>query len=301
MIDSQENTQILTALYFGLLNRKPDPSGLELWNKRLERVGLSAVISGLIDSDEFIIRYAHKKIRSGGMDNAIKIIGWLMQLQVGKILHPIRCDLIKNILPAKELVLDLGGASSNPVGALTEMGYCHAKEITIVDLPLDTRLKSGPDIKSSIDFNGSNIKYNLHNMSDLSSYANDSFDLVWSGQTFEHITKSEGIDLFSQVRRVLKPGGVFALDTPNRTVTRLLVGADNYIHVEHKFEWEYLDFIDCFSNSGLQLIDTRGLLNMTSSLRSGCGALEDLNKENYMVNNTPETSYAFYVAYRKDF
>ena len=291
------NEKLVEAAYKGVLMRAPDPTGQASWSKRLEKDGLETVLTGLINSEEFFRRYLHRQVQAGGMEAAAKISGWLVHYQIGRVLHPPRLELVQKIVPAGAKVLDLGGASARPEGAFLEMGYPHAKDLTIIDLPLDTRMKPGPDVQSEFDHNGTTVRYSYHSMADLSFYDDNSFDLVWSGQTFEHITEEEGAALFPQVKRVLKPGGVFALDTPNRTLTRLTVGDDMLIHAEHKIEYHFADFIARFKECGMELIDQRGILNMPESHRLGYATLEDL--KNSDVNDSPETSYCFYVAYRK--
>ena len=291
------NEKLVEAAYKGVLLRAPDPTGQASWSSRLEKDGLETVLKGLINSEEFFRRYLHRQVQAGGMESAAKISGWLVHYQIGRVLHPPRLEMVQNVVPAGAKVLDLGGASGRPEGAFLEMGYKHAKDLTIIDLPLDTRMKPGPDVQNEFDHNGTTVRYSYHSMADLSFYEDNSFDLVWSGQTFEHITEEEGAALFPQVKRVLKPGGVFALDTPNRTLTRLTVGDNMMIHAEHKIEYHFADFIERFKDCGMELIDQRGILNMPETYRMGYGVLNDLN--NADVNDSPETSYCFYVAYRK--
>lgn len=289
--------KLVEAAYKGVLSRAPDPVGGANWAKRLEKDGLETVLAGLVGSDEFFRRYLHRQVQAGGMGAAERISSWLVHYQIGRVLHPPRVKMVQEIVPAGEKVLDLGGASGKPEGAFLEMGYPHAKDLTIVDLPLDIRMKPGPDVNSEFDHNGTRVRYAYHSMADLSFYEDNTFDLVWSGQTFEHISEEEGAALFPQVKRVLKPGGVFALDTPNRTLTRLTVGDNMMIHAEHKIEYHYTDFIERFADCGMELIDRRGILNMPDTHRLGYGVLDDL--KNADVNDCPETSYCFYVAFRK--
>ena len=81
------------------------------------------------------------------------------------------------------------------------------------------------------------MTYRYHSMTDLSSYESASFDLVYSGQSIEHVTQAPGDSVLSQVRRVLKPGGFLALDTPNAKLTRLQ--QDAYIDPDHKYEYSH--------------------------------------------------------------
>lgn len=287
----------VTAVFRGLLERDPDPSGAAAWSQTLEDAGLEHMLRNLIKSPEFRRRYVTSQLQAGGSELARWLTNWAVHLQIGEALHPARLDLVQNVVPAGAKVLDLGGASGRRQGAMLEMGYRHARDLTIVDLPLDIRFKPGPQVDSQFDFEGTTVRYAYHSMADLSFYPDDTFDLVWSGQTYEHITEEEGEQLFPQIARVLKPGGIFALDTPNRKLTRIMVGEAEWIHAEHKIEYFYEDFVQRFSGHGLQIIDRRGILDMPETLRHGHGVLAELRKA--AVNYSPETSYCFYLAYRK--
>jgi 2-polyprenyl-3-methyl-5-hydroxy-6-metoxy-1,4-benzoquinol methylase len=75
-------------------------------------------------------------------------------------------------------------------------------------------------------------------------FADDSFDGVISGDFVEHITTSQKARFFQEVNRVLRPGGVFVVKTPNLTYLKTVVWAKRAlaalrlrnpvaIHVEH--------------------------------------------------------------------
>ena len=83
------------------------------------------------------------------------------------------------------------------------------------------------------------MQYRYHSMVDLSAYPDASFDLVFSGQTIEHITEDEATKMLAEVRRVLVPGGWFCLDTPNRRVTELQLGPDVFSNPDHKLEYTH--------------------------------------------------------------
>ena len=52
-------------------------------------------------------------------------------------------------------------------------------------------------------------------MVDLGRYGDGAFDMVYSGQTIEHVTEADGDTVVREAFRVLAPGGWFCLDTPN--------------------------------------------------------------------------------------
>lgn len=62
-------------------------------------------------------------------------------------------------------------------------------------------------------------------------FDDQSFDGVFSGDFVEHITPEEKRLFFAEVFRVLKPGGVFVIKTPNLTYLRLSVGIKRVLAV----------------------------------------------------------------------
>ena len=91
-------------------------------------------------------------------------------------------------------------------------------------------------------------------MVDLAPYPDASFDLVFSGQTIEHITEAEAEKMLSEVRRVLVPGGWFCLDTPNRRVTELQLGADVLSNPDHKLEYTHEHLSRLLRDGGFEIV-----------------------------------------------
>ncbi len=81
------------------------------------------------------------------------------------------------------------------------------------------------------------VRYRYHSMVDLSDYADGSVDLVYSGQSIEHVPFDVADVVLAEVRRVLRPGGHLALDTPNARVTRLQQAA--FIDPDHEHEYTH--------------------------------------------------------------
>ncbi len=131
------------------------------------------------------------------------------------------------------------------------MGYPHhSKQIDVVDLPIEQRFfQSDAPMIEQHNANGTQIHYHCISMTDLSIFADCTFDLVWSGQSIEHITESEADLVIQEVYRVLKPGGCFCLDTPNRHLTLLQV-RQGFIHPEHKFEYLPSELVAKLSDRG---------------------------------------------------
>jgi hypothetical protein len=67
---------------------------------------------------------------------------------------------------------------------------------------------------------------------DMSGVPDASIDLVFAGQTVEHLWPDELAGFLAESARVLRPGGHLVIDSPNRDLTAPL----NYSHGEHTVE-----------------------------------------------------------------
>lgn len=291
------DADLVRIAYKGILGREAEPGAVENWAPRFTTLPKEDVLRMLLESREFQQNYIHKRVQREGHD-AIASISNRMALSVlPKPLHAERVRLIKEHLPVAEKVLDLGGASGTQQGALIDMGYRGAEQITIIDLPADIRFKSAMETQRESSHYGTTVKYEYHSMADLSRYPDESFDFIWSGQTMEHISLGEGDRVFEHVPRILKPGGIFALDTPNRTLTRLAVGDDGFIHAEHAHEYRYEEMRDRHAKCGLNLIEAKGITDLPRSLKLGYLVPDEIASG--QINDTPETSFVFFLKYQK--
>src|SRR5262249_14505347 len=160
------------------------------------------------------------------LDNALRLHLYLI--------HAARIKLVATQLPCASHIVDLGGANGN----LYEMGYPFSfKELIAVDLPPQDRCEMyrGLKMENRKTEKGSiNVLYT--NVTDLSAIPSSSTDLVWMGQTIEHISEEDSFIVYREVRRILKLGGHFCLDTPNRNLTE--IHTTGWIHPEHKIEYK---------------------------------------------------------------
>ena len=109
-------------------------------------------------------------------------------------------------------------------GALVHLGYPYPFErLVVVDLPVDERdaIYQGGSTGEPVLSELGPVEFAFHSMVDLSRYDDGSFDLVYSGQSIEHVSEAEGDTVAREAFRVLAPGGWFCLDTPNGPVWRL--------------------------------------------------------------------------------
>lgn len=190
----------------------------------------------------------------------------LLNFFTPEIHHKARLQVIAKHLPPAQRILDLGGSCGGiPQGALLHMGYPHEpEEVVIVDLPPEIQFSSYKESTLSrpplpaVHHHGKTAVRTVYTpMTDLSQLPAHSFDLVWSGQSIEHVTTEEAQRVFKEVARVLKPDGVFCLDTPNRHVSVLLTRV-GMLHPEHKIEYTADELKRLAEALGFQVTATLG-------------------------------------------
>jgi SAM-dependent methyltransferase len=244
--------QVLDVVYELILGREPDPTGTASY--------LSGLESGALSPQEV----AQWAVASGEWWSVTPFPG------LGQSLHLSRMMFVRS-LPAAKRILDLGGtALGNATGALVLMGYPYQfDDLVVIDLPSEernelyqedtahvvTQTKLGP------------VRYRYHSMVDLSDYADGSVDLVYSGQSIEHVPLDVADVVLSEVRRVLRPGGYLALDTPNARVTRLQQA--EFIDPDHEHEYTHAELSSKLEGAGFSVVSGMGLNYAGPGLAAG--------------------------------
>ena len=177
------------------------------------------------------------------------------------LMHFARVKLIKRFLPPGKVILDLGGANA----PLYRMGYPHSfKKLFLIDFPENDRHESFKDVSLEPTSDGGEVILKYADMTDLSSFEDESVDFVWSGQSIEHVTEEQGARMCSEAYRVLKVGGSFCLDTPNRLVTELhtkTVGG-GWVHPDHKIEYTPKQLREVLVDAKFNIVSELGICEM---------------------------------------
>jgi SAM-dependent methyltransferase len=234
-----------------ILDREPDDQGGSDYVRKLAGGELSrhGVAEMLAHSEEFRRR-----------------------VPIGNVLlsmHVSRGEFVAG-LPRASRILDLGGTHQGlPDGALVHLGYPYPFErLVVVDLPVEERdeiYQGGSDGEAVLSELGP-VEFAFHSMVDLGRYGDESFDLVYSGQTIEHVTESDGDTVVREAFRVLTPGGWFCLDTPNGPVWRLR--SDEPMNHDHKIEYAASQLVAKLERAGFEVTECKGL----NLMREGCAA-----------------------------
>lgn len=240
--------KMIHAGYMILLNRKPDKRGFLQYQRLLRSGELSprTFFESLMASDEFREKFHFEN--------------HLVSL------HYSRCQFVQ-MLPTASRILDLGGASQHDErGALVCMGYPYKfDELVIVDLPAGNShaIYGSHKHLDVIRCELGTVQYRYHSMTDLSRYPDDSFDMVMSGQSIEHVSEEQGDLVIQESFRVLKPGGYFCLDTPNGPACRLQ--QEGFINEDHKIEYSHEQISAKIKWAGFEIREAKGLNYMGES------------------------------------
>ena len=263
--------------YTMLLQREADPDGMAY--------GIAQLESGATDRRGYL-----DWLRSS---SEFQALGFTV---LGPSLHTSRCQFVKS-LPRVRRVLDLGGTSlGNPIGAFVSMGYPYDfEELVLVDLPPDDRhpLYQRPGVDGTVSTPRGPVRYQYHSMVDLSRYDSSSFDLVYSGQTFEHVTEADADLMLKEIHRVLRPGGAFALDTPNGRACRLQ--QDEFIDPDHKIEYTAAQLEAKLVAADFRIDRSWGLNHVGASLASGTFSIEEAARNYGMFAEVADCYLLAYV------
>ncbi|MGH8973343.1 MAG: methyltransferase domain-containing protein [Acidimicrobiia bacterium] len=275
--------QFLRAAYNMLLRREPDAGGAAHYRARLASGELDR--PGVLDHLRFSPEFHHGLPVEGS--------------QLGHSLHLSRSEFIAGLPPAGR-ILDLGGSSSYSAwGAMVVMGYPYTFEsLTIVDLPPDDRheIYRWADQPSAVETPNGPVAYAYHSMTDLARYPDGGFDLVYSGQTIEHVTGPEADHVLAEVHRLLRPGGYLALDTPNARACRAQQA--EFIDPDHKVEYTHVEMVAKLERAGFSIREAKGLNYLGRALTEGRFSLEEATR-NPGIFASPEDCYLLaYLAQR---
>jgi SAM-dependent methyltransferase len=174
-------------------------------------------------------------------------------------------------LPRAARILDLGGTHQGLAdGALVHLGYPYGFErLVVVDLPPDERdaIYRGGSKGEPVMSELGPVEFAFHSMVDLSRYEDASFDLVYSGQSIEHVSEAEGAEVARQAFRALAPGGWFCLDTPNGPVWRLRSSAP--MNHDHQIEYGADELALLVEQAGFEVVECKGLNLMQRGVAQG--------------------------------
>ena len=235
-----------------ILDREPDPGGREEYEQGLLRGEISrhGMAEYLIHSEE--------------LRSSVPITNVLLSMHVS------RSEFVRG-MPRAHHILDLGGTHQGYAdGALVHLGYPYRFDsLLVVDLPPEERheIYRGGSDGATVDSPLGPVSFAFHSMTELEQYEDGRFDLVYSGQSIEHISESDGAVVMREVHRLLAPGGWFCLDTPNGPAWR--VRSDELMNPDHQIEYGCDHLQSMLVDAGFEVAEVKGLNYMGESLARG--------------------------------
>src|SRR5690606_19560013 len=96
-------------------------------------------------------------------------------------------------------------------------------------------------------------------------------DFAWSGQSIEHVSREDAVVMCDSIYRILKPGGRFCLDTPNRLVTAIHTRNwhGGYINPDHRYEYAPDELRSLLLDAGFRIDVEAGINAMVNTCETG--------------------------------
>ncbi|MBN1551933.1 class I SAM-dependent methyltransferase [bacterium] len=99
-----------------------------------------------------------------------------------------------------------------------------------------------------------NVKVHIQDCSNLRSFPNNAFDVIFSSFLFEHLTRAQLDNVIRESRRILRTGGVLITLLPNyKYIYRHYF--DDYTHLQ---VFSHVSFADYLKSHGYELISVQG-------------------------------------------
>ena len=112
-----------------------------------------------------------------------------------------------------------------------------AAQVTGLDLSAET-VAYASERYASVE----NVRYVQGSVAEL-PFADDSFDMVVSFETIEHVPEELQYAFRREIRRVLRPGGLLVMSSPDKHTYSELLHFDNEYHVREMYAPEFASFL----------------------------------------------------------
>jgi predicted SAM-dependent methyltransferase len=102
--------------------------------------------------------------------------------------------------------------------------------------------------------------------------------------------------MLKEAHRILRPGGAFCLDTPNRLLTRLHTAwcGGGFIHPEHKYEYEPDELREELKRAGFVISRSKGICAMPATIAKQTFDYSDFVLGDPLTDNVHEAYIQFF-------
>ena len=248
-----KDIEFVSRAYELILQRPLDKAGKVFWNSRIQDNTFSKtnLVDTLVESPEYQM---------------------LKKTPFHEMVHLSRTVWVKD-LPKATSILDIGGSSPNiEQGALIELGYPHRpKNLFIFDLPPEEQYWGKPKFPQdkSYDFNWGSIHYfhgRAEKITEVEGLMEKRFELIYMGQTIEHIYPEFLPTLLKWIGKHLEKDGLLIFDTPNRDITG--IQSDSFIDEDHKIEYTPNSLLKILEENGFSVKRQWGMLQMPKTFKN---------------------------------
>lgn len=212
-------------------------------------------------------------------------------------IHRTRQIMIRRLLPQADTIVDLGGANA----PLYRMGYSHPfKRMLMVDLPDEERAAEFANKALDVPDVSGVVEVVYADMTAPAMIEDESVDLVWSGQSIEHVPVERAEAMCQGAFRMLRPGGYFCLDTPNRKLTAVHTRDwhGGYINPDHKYEYHAAELRQMLVSAGFIVEQELGVCEMPKTCETGNFHYEDFVLGNPLTLDV-DRGYCLFYSCRK--
>lgn len=166
-----------------------------------------------------------------------------MSLNHNKVLHECRTANLRNVDAEGKVFVSIG---ANGKWYFDWVHECCGTPSTHIGVEYYMQKPEGlPD----------NVSWVANTAGSMPDVASDSADIVFSGQNIEHLWKHDISGFLTEARRILKPGGLLVLDSPNREIT----AAYGVAHPEHLIEFTVGEMQEMLTATGFDVEECTGI------------------------------------------
>lgn len=101
----------------------------------------------------------------------------------------------------------------------------------------------------------SNAIWIANTAGNLKDVSDQTADVLFSGQNIEHLWPNDVVNFLLESHRVLKPGGLLAIDSPNRALTSVA----KWSHPEHTLEFTAVEMVELLNLAGFEIETKNGI------------------------------------------
>ena len=144
-----------------------------------------------------------------------------------------------------------------------------------------------------------NVQWLRRTLGDMAPVADGSIDMVFAGQVIEHLWAEDVAAFLLESHRVLRPGGLIVMDSPNRSMTEAI----RWRQPEHTVEFSVDEVRSMLSFAGFEIEELRGVLLTHDRDTHTLLALEDermdWEQRARLGAERPEDSFVWWVVARR--